>query len=90
MERWYRFSAGDRKPLYGHGAMDQALEYADRLKRRHNAICTTSAYRTRRRRSSGWMTTPRRSLWRKRWRIEPSPPPPAAASSVGTRCRGGC
>lgn len=43
MERWYRFSAGDRKPLYGHGTMDQALEYADRVKRRHNAICTTSA-----------------------------------------------
>jgi hypothetical protein len=30
MERWYRFSTGDEKPLYGRGAMDQALEYADR------------------------------------------------------------
>jgi hypothetical protein len=43
MEHWYRFSAGDRKPLYGRGTMDQALEYADRVKRRHNTICTTSA-----------------------------------------------
>jgi hypothetical protein len=43
MEHWYRFSVGQRKPLYGHGTMDQALEYADRVKRRHNAICTTSA-----------------------------------------------
>jgi hypothetical protein len=43
MERWYRFSVGDRKPLYGRGTMDQALEYADRVKHRHNSICTTSA-----------------------------------------------
>jgi hypothetical protein len=43
MEHWYRFSAGDGKPLYGRGTMDQALEYADRVKRRHNTICTTSA-----------------------------------------------
>jgi hypothetical protein len=43
MEHWYRFSIGDRKPLYGHGTLDQALEYANRMKRTHDTICTTSA-----------------------------------------------
>jgi hypothetical protein len=32
-----------QEALYGHGTLDQALEYANGVKRRHDTICRTSA-----------------------------------------------
>ena len=40
MERWYRFSIGGGKLLYGRGTLGQALQYADRFRAR-NIDCTT-------------------------------------------------
>jgi hypothetical protein len=42
MKHWYLFSTDDKR-LYGSGTLDEALNYAERLRRTRNISCTTTA-----------------------------------------------
>jgi hypothetical protein len=42
MEHWYRFLARGLKPLYGHGTLGQAFQFAERLNRPRDIIYSTT------------------------------------------------
>jgi hypothetical protein len=41
MEHWYRFLARGLKPLYGHGTLAQALQFAQRLNHTPDIVYST-------------------------------------------------
>jgi hypothetical protein len=41
MEHWYSFLARGLQPIYGHGTLEQAFQFAERLNRARDVIYST-------------------------------------------------
>jgi hypothetical protein len=50
MEHWYRFLAHGSQPIYGHGTLGQAFQFAGRLNRARDVIYSTTMVTDGRRR----------------------------------------